>query len=122
MRVLAVLFLIAVIAFQGFVKSGIVAYYKINQEYITSTLCENKSKPSLSCNGKCFLKKKIKDQEKQESKPLSVVKGMKDSIDFCSTFLSFAFSSILSIDKNELTNYQLTFYSSPNREINQPPC
>lgn len=33
--------------------------YAINYTYITGTLCKNKDKPELECNGKCHLAKKI---------------------------------------------------------------
>jgi hypothetical protein len=33
--------------------------FNLNQEYIASTLCENKSKPQLQCSGKCVLMKKM---------------------------------------------------------------
>ena len=34
--------------------------YNYNKEYIASVLCENRDKPELACNGKCYLNKKIK--------------------------------------------------------------
>jgi hypothetical protein len=36
------------------------AGFKLNQSYITAKLCENRDKPLLHCNGKCYLMKKIK--------------------------------------------------------------
>ena len=29
--------------------------YNLNKEYIVSVLCENRNKPELACNGKCYL-------------------------------------------------------------------
>ena len=37
----------------------IIEYYA-NYEYIATMLCENKDKPYLECNGKCYLVKQIK--------------------------------------------------------------
>ena len=34
--------------------------YHANFNYIATVLCENKDKPSLNCNGKCYLKKQLK--------------------------------------------------------------
>jgi len=34
--------------------------FKLNQQYITSTLCENRDKPWMHCNGQCYLMKKYK--------------------------------------------------------------
>jgi len=38
----------------------IYAGFKLNQSYITAKLCENRDKPLMHCNGKCYLMKKIK--------------------------------------------------------------
>lgn len=37
----------------------IIEYYA-NYDYIATVLCENRDKPSLECNGKCYLEKQIK--------------------------------------------------------------
>ncbi len=34
-------------------------YYVWNKAYIASELCENKDKPKLKCEGKCYLKKML---------------------------------------------------------------
>lgn len=39
--------------------------YVVNYEYIVKNLCENRDKPELSCNGKCFLAKELSKTEKQ---------------------------------------------------------
>ena len=36
----------------------IVDYY-VNYNYISKVLCENKNKPVMACNGKCYLQKQI---------------------------------------------------------------
>ncbi|MBP8793398.1 MAG: hypothetical protein KBE41_04485 [Lutibacter sp.] len=38
----------------------IIEYYA-NYEYIATVLCENKDKPYLECNGKCYLQKQLKE-------------------------------------------------------------
>ena len=40
--------------------------YHANKEFIASVLCENRGKPSLACNGKCYLKKQLKKSKTQE--------------------------------------------------------
>jgi len=47
--------------------------YMINYEYITKTLCENKAKPQMACNGKCHLMKELAKASESE-KPLSTDK------------------------------------------------
>jgi len=34
--------------------------YHANYDYIATVLCENRDKPYLECNGKCYLEKQIK--------------------------------------------------------------
>lgn len=38
----------------------IIEYYA-NYDYIAEELCENRDKPYLECNGKCYLKKQLKE-------------------------------------------------------------
>jgi len=48
--------------------------YTLNKAYIAQTLCENKDKPELQCEGKCHLAKeltKANDAGEKESKPVS---------------------------------------------------
>lgn len=42
--------------------------YAVNYDFITNNLCENKSKPQLLCNGKCYLKKEIAKTSTDQSK------------------------------------------------------
>ncbi|WP_448698615.1 hypothetical protein ACFGVR_17345 [Mucilaginibacter sp. AW1-3] len=42
------------------------AGFEINKTAIASTLCENRSRPWMHCNGKCYLLKKIKQAEQKE--------------------------------------------------------
>ena len=43
------------------------AGFKLNQNYIASKLCENRDKPRLHCNGRCYLMKKIKQAEDKQN-------------------------------------------------------
>jgi hypothetical protein len=42
-------------------------YFKIEQQQITKEKCENKLKPMLHCNGKCYLAKQLKRIEQKEN-------------------------------------------------------
>lgn len=43
--------------------------YAVNYQYISTQLCENRDKPELRCNGKCYVKKEIlKSSENQNAK------------------------------------------------------
>ncbi|HZX59358.1 MAG TPA: hypothetical protein VFE54_11555, partial [Mucilaginibacter sp.] len=42
------------------------AGFKLNRSYIAANLCENRNKPLMHCNGKCYLMKKLKQAEEKE--------------------------------------------------------
>lgn len=42
------------------------AGFELNKAVIANTLCENRNKPWLHCNGKCYLIKKIRQAEEKE--------------------------------------------------------
>lgn len=52
------------------------AEYAVNYDYIVNTLCVNKSKPELHCNGKCYLSKELaKANNDTESTPFNKIKN-----------------------------------------------
>jgi len=50
----------------NFSKLFIFAGFEMNKTVIASTLCENRNKPWMHCNGRCYLLKKIKQTEEKE--------------------------------------------------------
>lgn len=50
----------------NFSKLFIFAGFEMNKAVIASTLCENRDKPWMHCNGHCYLLKKIKQAEEKE--------------------------------------------------------
>lgn len=44
------------------------AGFAMNQSYIASKLCENRDRPWMHCEGKCYLAKKLKQVEEKEKK------------------------------------------------------
>lgn len=47
-----------------------VVEYVVNYDYIIENLCENRDKPMLNCDGKCFLAKQLaKEMDKKEKNP-----------------------------------------------------
>jgi hypothetical protein len=59
--------LLAAFALQSFNNTFIVFSFYINQKKIAATLCENRYRPMLHCDGKCQLAKKIKQEENRNS-------------------------------------------------------
>lgn len=117
-----VILLVLFMLLQSSVKSLYVAYYNINQDYIASVLCINKAKPASTCNGKCYLIKKMEQQEQQEQSIPSVLKGLEEVVLFCST-PSFSVSPVVTEIPPVTSSdaYEMYAYASPSDRIIQPP-
>lgn len=117
-----ILILVLVMLLQSSIRSVYVAYYQINQEYIAAVLCINKTKPASSCNGKCYLSKKMKEQERQEQTIPSVVKGLEEVVLYFSDFNLIptpVFTNELKLALSDA--YQMPAYASPADFIIHPP-
>jgi len=58
--------LIIVLITANFSRFFIYAGFELNRNYIATKLCENRDKPWMHCNGKCYFMKKIKQAEEKE--------------------------------------------------------
>ena len=63
-RIVAIILFLGLLL-QTFYALSVVTFYYTRKAYVAKTLCENKNKPQLHCNGKCFLKKKLKEAENE---------------------------------------------------------
>lgn len=52
-------------------------FFKLNQNRIELEACVNKYKPSKKCHGKCYLKKKLQEQQNQTKNPFHESNQMK---------------------------------------------
>lgn len=50
--------------------------FKLNQDYITQTLCINKSKPALKCNGHCYYAKKMQNEVQKAAKTKQLLENL----------------------------------------------
>jgi hypothetical protein len=64
-KIIAIILLLSFSA-QAFSQIIVRLDFYINQSYIASNLCENRSKPMLHCNGRCFLAKKLRQEKKDQ--------------------------------------------------------
>lgn len=67
--IISILFL-CIFLFQMLSKPIIVISYYLNKDYVANELCENKSKPQMHCEGKCYLKKQLDKAKDTESSDL----------------------------------------------------
>jgi len=58
--------LAALILSTVFMKSVVVLNFRINQKEIAASKCENKNKPEMNCEGKCYLSQQLKNAEPKE--------------------------------------------------------
>jgi hypothetical protein len=64
-KFVAFLLIVAILG-GSFSRLFIYAGFELNQKYIAANLCENRDKPWLHCDGKCYFMKKIKQAEEKE--------------------------------------------------------
>lgn len=63
-----VFILLSVFLLQMYSKLILYTEYIINKDYIAKVLCINQDKPKIGCEGKCALKKQVKEVEEKEQK------------------------------------------------------
>ena len=67
----------------NFSRVFVYAGFELNRKYIAANLCENRDKPWLHCNGKCYFMKKIKQaEEKQKAAERQDAKNMQQEVAF----------------------------------------
>jgi len=117
-KVISILLIMA-LGFQCLSKLGLIAYYNINIEYIITELCENKDKPELKCNGKCYLKKKLGKANEAEKQTAGILKQSEFPV-FIST--SYNPEILRHIEVTILPGYIKNLYSlSLSKAIFHPP-
>ena len=124
MRVLIIYIWLVTTILPTFSQWGTIAYYQVNKEYITRVLCENRDKPQLNCNGKCYLAKKLKSQKEiQDQTTSDMVQAIPLINLFASTAEIFDFlSATFSLHEESFFSYHLGTYHAPISILVPPPC
>lgn len=63
-RAASVILLFIAFLGQNFSAYFIALDYRLNKAYIAGNLCENRDKPEMKCEGRCYLCKKLKKEQK----------------------------------------------------------
>jgi hypothetical protein len=121
MKKVALLFLLVILSLQFFIKGGYVVYYHLNKSYISSTFCVNKDKPMSTCQGKCYLAKKIKQQEQQSSQMPDVIKNVKDFLLFVESLPQLIIEKINMQIQNVVASYTISYKNLFVDSLLQPP-
>lgn len=76
----------SIILLSNSVKVSLVyGWYTLDVESFIEQLCENKDKPQLQCNGKCYLSKITEDTSSEKEQTIPVLEW--DQLVFCQTEL-----------------------------------
>ena len=102
-------------------KLFVYAEFKSNQAYIAATLCENRDRPELNCQGKCYLMKKLKEAEDKEKKQENQAQK-KASVDLFFVNEPAAPVLLMTVPAKKKPSIQKFSLPEFNREITQPPC
>jgi hypothetical protein len=102
---------------------GTIVYFQLNRSYIAKVLCQNRDRPKLKCNGKCYLAKKLKQQqEKKDKETAQRVENMPLAQLFCVHPVEFAFPCNVKLPMPERSFfYRLPVYASPTNSLLDPP-
>lgn len=101
---------------------GTIAYFHLNRAHIARVLCENRNRPQLNCNGKCYLAKKLKkQQEKKEKETAERIENIPVANLFFVTASSFLFPVIFVPKQTPGFVYRLCHYSAALRGLLKPP-
>lgn len=99
--------------------------YVANYDYIVNTLCENKAKPEMECNGKCHLSKELaKEAGADDKNPMNSETSKIEipQIIISEDIQEYVFVSEIDINFSEKTGYKPTLNSSLiSSKILHPP-
>lgn len=102
-------------------KLFVYAEFKSNQAFIAANLCENRDRPELNCQGKCYLMKKLKaaeDKEKKQEKAAEKKAGFE--MFFCTDLILVPLPAELPAPKRPTVQYFILPQFST--EIAHPPA
>lgn len=87
--------------------------YAVNYDYIVKNLCENKAKPEIMCNGKCYVSKQLAKSNTEQT----TQNGQKINAPTIDVFLitedfKFHLSDNNFINNNSISTFCTDFYNS----------
>lgn len=99
------------VAIQPFSREMTIMSFELNRDYIIKNLCENRDRPQLHCDGKCYLAKKLKaGQEQQDSATAERVRNLSPMQWFCTDLIGIA---LLVPVRYQSVNAPISWYVEP---------
>jgi hypothetical protein len=99
--------------------------FELRKDYIIQNLCENRFKPQMNCNGKCYLAKKLhkiaednatKETQKQEQSMKKIMEEVFEATPLFSCDLM-----VKNLSAKSSYSYQLAHFQSFSFSIFHPP-
>lgn len=121
-KVLAILLLFC-ISYQYVAKVGVIAWYEVNKDYVAQELCENKDKPQLECNGKCYLKKQLNkvDNETPTDKEAPAKKHKNELPEYLSISDDFYLAPTFQPNNTQTDHYRDLYHYTLITSVFHPP-
>ncbi|MBB4806557.1 hypothetical protein HNP38_001853 [Chryseobacterium defluvii] len=94
--------------------------YVVNYEYIVKNLCENRSRPQSTCNGKCYVEKELAQAEKQSNTPQTIKMIGLDTF-LSENILSFTNENFDYLIRTSTPDYFYFYTSEYSSQIFHPP-
>jgi hypothetical protein len=122
MRFFAASILLIALLVQNCSRYLIILDYQLNKDYIAKNLCENRNKPKCCCCGKCFLKKQLDKNDKEQGTSGNTSQRDKDEVLFFTAEKSVLFIRNGIIIKKDYTFNKTSFtLQNPYSSVFHPP-
>lgn len=99
--------------------SLVYGWYTLDIESFIEQLCENKDRPELQCNGKCYLSKMDADTSTQDEQTIPVLEW--DQLVFCQTEIALNEEDVLVVSECANLHYSMTYTRGYFQSIFHPP-
>jgi hypothetical protein len=104
-----------------FSKWFVIASFELNKNYIARTLCVNRNKPFMHCNGHCYLNKQLQKEQGQDTGTESNEKAEPDFVFFLEA-LTIQLPSLPVSTHKKQGYYQQAAPQEFNPTFFHPPC
>ena len=111
MKAIIAIFLVGLILFPTFNTLGIIISFKINQNYISKNLCEQRFVKNNCCHGCCQLKKRLAENDQKEQKQIPT--NLNEKNIFSTYIFNEIYKHIFSEMFNNI-NYNIYLFFIPN--------
>lgn len=90
------LFLLITLCAKVLIVPCILLDFEVRKAYIISNFCENKNRPALHCDGKCYLAKRLRaaQEREEQSKTEEVVNRLLKAVYYQDTVLRYVASTL----------------------------